>query len=127
MAVDKGLFLVSREIAIRSGMVASRYRTTDGKFILNERDMSRVRPTSDEIIHGFDIEEITKAQALELARKNGYKMGLDEEAESVVAEQPLNDEYIGEEEPVAEENEEEQENEQVNEEEKEETNDEYSE
>ena len=126
MAVDKGLFLVSREIAIRSGMVASRYRTTDGKFILNERDMSRVRPTSDEIIHGFDIKEITKAQALELSRKNGYKMGLDEESEGVVAEQPLNDEYIGEEEPVAEVNEEEQENEQVNEE-KEETNDEYSE
>lgn len=78
MALDTSLYLASRDIALRSGMLATRYRTVDGRYILNDRDLKRVRFTTDEYITGLTgIEKISKREADELIKANGYKFGDD--------------------------------------------------
>lgn len=76
MAIDNALYIVSGGIATRSGLIKSRYRTADGRFILDNKDLSRVRFTTDEYINGLDgVEKIPLKRAKELIKKNGYKMG----------------------------------------------------
>ena len=91
MALDTAFYLVTKDIAIRSGLVDVRYRTLDGRFILDNKDLSRVRFTTDEYINGLDgVEKISESEAKTLIAKGGYKKGLavdnssfgqDEEAE----------------------------------------------
>lgn len=78
--VDAATYLVTRDIAERSGMIATRYRTKDGRFILNDRDLSHVRFSSEEYITGLQgVEQITDAKASKLIKANGYQMGLPQE------------------------------------------------
>lgn len=79
-------YLVTREIALRSGMIDSRYRTADGRFVLNDRDLSRVRFTPDEYVSGLSgVEKITEAEVETLIRQNNYTLGdsLPESVETV--------------------------------------------
>lgn len=77
MALDTAFYLVTRDIAIRSGLVDVRYRTLDGRFILDNKDLSRVRFTTDEYVSGLaGVEKITEAEAQTLIAQGGYKKGL---------------------------------------------------
>ena len=108
MALDTAFYLVTRDIAIRSGLVDVRYRTLDGKFILDNKDLSRVRFTTDEYVSGLaGVEKITEAEAQTLIARGGYKKGLGvenpnielptgEEEEPVVDSETSSDETQGE-------------------------------
>ena len=77
MALDTAFYLVTRDIAIRSGLVNVRYRTLDGHFILDNKDLSRVRFTTDEYVSGLaGVEKITEAEAQTLIAQGGYKKDL---------------------------------------------------
>ena len=77
MALDTAFYLVTKEIAIRSGLIDVRYRTLDNRFILDNKDLSRVRFTTDEYVNGLDgVEKITEAEAQTLIARGGYKKGL---------------------------------------------------
>ena len=69
-------YIVTKDIAQRSGMIASRYRTADGRFILNERDLARVRLTPEEFVSGLaGVEMISAEVAKTLIRQGGFQMG----------------------------------------------------
>ena len=101
MALDTAFYLVTKDIAIRSGLVDVRYRTLDGRFILDNKDLSRVRFTTDEYVSGLDgVEKITEAEAQTLIAKGGYKKGLATEyvgQTSNSEEEPISEEVSGEE------------------------------
>lgn len=108
MALDTAFYLVTRDIAIRSGLVDVRYRTLDGRFILDNKDLSRVRLTTDEYVNGLKgVEKISEAEAQTLIAQGGYKKGLGvenpnkelptgEEKEPVVDSETPSDETQGE-------------------------------
>lgn len=84
--VDAGFYLVTKEIALRSGMIDTRYRTQDGRFILNDRDLSRIRFSPNEYLTGLQgIERISASEANTLIAKNSNAMGIGQED---VAEEP---------------------------------------
>lgn len=79
MALDTALYLVTKDIATRSGLIDSRYRIADGRFVLDNKDLSRVRFTTDEYINGLQgVEKVDDATAKTLIAQNGYQMGLKE-------------------------------------------------
>ena len=85
--LETATYLVTKEIAIRSGLVDSRYRIADGRFVLNNRDLSRVRFEPDEYINGLEgVEKVTRERAKTLIRQNNFAIGL-EIVEPVVEEQ----------------------------------------
>jgi len=97
MALDTAFYLVTRDIAIRSGLVDVRYRTLDNRFVLDNKDLSRVRFTTDEYVSGLKgVEKISEAEAQTLIARGGYKKGLG--VENPNKELPTGDE----EEPVVE-------------------------
>lgn len=108
MALDTAFYLVTRDIAIRSGLVDVRYRTLDGRFILDNKDLSRVRFTTDEYVSGLaGVEKITESEAQTLIAQGGYKKGLGvenpniglpagEDEEPVVESETSSDETDGE-------------------------------
>lgn len=100
--VDAGFYLVTKEIALRSGMIDTRYRTQDGRFILNDRDLSRIRFSPNEYLTGLQgIERISASEANTLIAKNGNAMGIGKED---VEEEPIQEESTENvEAPVAEE------------------------
>lgn len=78
MAFNNAIYLVSRDIAIRSGLIQIRYRIADGRFVLNNKDLSYVRFTPDEYINGLaGVERTSEEIAARLIAENGYKMGDD--------------------------------------------------
>lgn len=83
--VDIAFYLVTEEIARRSGVIDSKYRTVDGRFILDNKDLSHIRFTSDEYINGLaGVEKITKNEAMYLIQQNNYAMGLPANAQPAV-------------------------------------------
>ena len=79
MALDTAFYLVTKDVAIRSGLIDVRYRTLDGRFILDNKDLSRVRFTTDEYVSGLKgIEKISEAEAQTLIAQGGYTKGLQE-------------------------------------------------
>lgn len=92
MALEIAFYKVTEDIAIRSGLIAERYRTADNEhWILDNKDLSRVRFTADEYINGLSgIEKITENEAETLIALGGYKFGyegLDDGRNVVVDEQ----------------------------------------
>ena len=80
MALATQLYLVTKDIAIRSGLIESRYRIADGRFVLDNKDLSRVRFTPDEYISGLaGVEKVSDDEAETLIAQNGYQMGEDVE------------------------------------------------
>lgn len=76
--LETATYLVTKEIAIRSGLVDSRYRIADGRFVLNNRDLSRVRFEPDEYINGLEgVEKVTSERAKTLIRQNNFAIGLE--------------------------------------------------
>lgn len=76
MALATQLYLVTKDIAIRSGLIESRYRIADGRFVLDNKDLSRVRFTPDEYISGLaGVEKVSEEEAETLIAQNGYQMG----------------------------------------------------
>ena len=74
--METAIYLATREIAVRSGLKDCRFRIADGRFVLNDRDLSRVHFTPDEYIEGLrGIEKTTESEAETLIRENGYAMG----------------------------------------------------
>lgn len=74
--IDSANYLVSKDIAERSGKIAERYRTNDGRYILSSRDLAAIRLTADEYATGLKgIEKITIEQAKTLVARGGYKKG----------------------------------------------------
>lgn len=88
MAFNNAIYLVSRDIAIRSGLIQIRYRIADGRFVLNNKDLSYVRFTPDEYIDGLKgVERTSEEIAARLIAENGYKMGDDVTAQEQQQEQ----------------------------------------
>lgn len=83
-------FSVSADIARRSGLINMRYRTADGRFILTDKDLQRVRLTPDEFVSGLDAIRLTKSEAEKLIAENNFKMG--EASTEEIAEQAVNEE-----------------------------------
>lgn len=76
MALETAVYLVTRDIAIRSGLKDQRYRIADGRFVLDNKDLSRVRFTIDEYISGLSgVEKSDEQTAQTLIAQNGYKRG----------------------------------------------------
>lgn len=94
MAFEAANYLVTRDIALRSGFISTRHRTKDGHFILNDRDLSCVRFTVDEYVSGLSgVKKISKAEAKKLIRENNYAIGdTMEETETVAMESGENTE-----------------------------------
>ena len=96
MAFEAANYLVTRDIALRSGFISTRHRTKDGHFILNDRDLSCVRFTVDEYVSG--VKKISKAEAKKLIRENNYAIGdTMEETETVATESGENTETANDE------------------------------
>ena len=94
MALEIAFYKVTEDIAIRSGLIAERYRTADNEhWILDNKDLSRVRFTADEYINGLSgVEKITENEAETLIALGGYKFGyegLDDGRNVVVGEQEV--------------------------------------
>ena len=92
MALEIAFYKVIEDIAIRSGLIAERYRTADNEhWILDNKDLSRVRFTADEYINGLSgVEKITENEAETLIALGGYKFGyegLDDDGNVVIDEQ----------------------------------------
>ena len=66
------LYLVSKELAERTGFAKQRYITKDGLYIVNDRDLRIARLTEEE---KKAAEPITKEQSRQLISENGYKTG----------------------------------------------------
>ncbi len=74
--IESAYYFVSREIALRSGLLKDRYRVRGGRFVLDNKDLSRIRFSPDEYINGLaGIEKTDKATAMALIEANGYVMG----------------------------------------------------
>lgn len=82
MALDSSRFLVTKDIAIRSGFINSRYRIADGRFVLDNKDLSCVRFTVEEYISGLEgVEKVDDETAQRLIAENGYQIGPEEESQ----------------------------------------------
>lgn len=74
--IDIAFYLVTREVAYRSGLQDERYVTKDGRFIFDNRDLTRIQLTSQEYITGLDgIELISESEAKRLIKENDYQLG----------------------------------------------------
>lgn len=74
--IDIAFYLVTKDIAQRAGVVGERYITPDGRYILDNKDLARIRFTTDEYINGLNgVEKITQTQAKTLIAQGGYNMG----------------------------------------------------
>ena len=74
-------YTVSVEVAQRAGLYGYRYMTADGRVILSEADLRRVRLTPQEYITGIDARLVESKEALRLLiHDGGYKMLPDGEA-----------------------------------------------
>ena len=92
MALEIAFYKVTEDIAIRSGLIAERYRPADNEpWLLANKDLSRVRFTADEYINGLSgVEKITENEAETLIALGGYKFGyecIDDDGNVVVYEQ----------------------------------------
>lgn len=72
-------FSVSRSVAERSTLLPVRYRTKDGRFILSDKDLQRVRLLPGEFTSGLDVIMLpSKDEADRLIAEGGFLLGDDE-------------------------------------------------
>ncbi len=98
-------FSASADIARRAGIISSRYRTKDGRFIITDKDLGRIQlvMTPEEFMTGIDVRKITEMEAKNLIAENGYQIGEEYVEEETPAEEVPVEETAAEE-PAAEEN-----------------------
>ena len=90
-------FSVNEDIARRAGLYGLRYMTSDGRVLLTEADLRRVRLEPSEYVNGMDVVEVTAEEANNLTAENGYRMLPDQEPqEEPEAETTGEAEVIGE-------------------------------
>lgn len=88
--LDTAHYLVTRSIAERCGVISRRYRTADGRYIIDNKDLARVRLTSEEYITGLQgVEKITESQAKKLIIDGHFAMGAESEAVTTEAAAPV--------------------------------------
>lgn len=69
-------FSVSADVAERSTLKEVRYRTKDGRFILTDKDLQRVRLLPSEFINGLDAVMLKdKDEADNLIAEGGFLLG----------------------------------------------------
>ena len=69
-------FSVSADVAERSTLKDVRYRTKDGRFILTDKDLQRVRLLPSEFINGLDAVMLKdKNEADNLIAEGGFLLG----------------------------------------------------
>jgi len=69
-------FSVSADVAERSTLKDVRYRTKDGRFILTDKDLQRVRLLPSEFINGLDAVMLKdKNEADNLIAEGGFVLG----------------------------------------------------
>ena len=74
--LEIAFYKVTESIAQRSGLILERYRTKDMNWILDNKDLARIRFTPDEYIDGLTgVVKITEKQASDLIAENNYQMG----------------------------------------------------
>lgn len=102
--IDVQDYLVTRDIALRTGSIQYKYRTADGQFIVDNRTLSKIKLTSDEFINGLQgIKKISKEEAKTLIAQNDFQMGDTENAEtnekvreeSTVIEESISEDEVG--------------------------------
>ena len=77
MALERGVYLVSRAIAERTGRINARYRTRDGRYIIDNNDLKRLRLTAEEYITGLKgVERIDDTEAKRMIALGGRAMGV---------------------------------------------------
>lgn len=87
--IDIAFYLVTKDIAQRAGLVGERYIAPDGRYILDNKDLARIRFSTDEYISGLrGVEKITQAQAKTLIAQGGYNMGEKNKVAEVATEEP---------------------------------------
>ena len=87
--IDIAFYLVTKDIAQRAGLVWERYTAPDGRYILDNKDLARIRFTTDEYVSGLQgVEKITQAQAKTLIAQGGYNMGEKNNVAEVATEEP---------------------------------------
>lgn len=76
--INSSIYLATRDIAERTGVIASAYRTKDGRYIINHNDLMRVRFSTEELLQGISdkVQQITKEEATSLIQENNYQMGV---------------------------------------------------
>ena len=67
-------YTVSVEVARRAGLYGRRYLTPDGRVILSESELRRVRLEPDEYVTGLDARLITTEEKQQLIHDGGYRM-----------------------------------------------------
>ena len=68
---------MSRAIAERTGRINARYRTRDGRYIIDNNDLKRLRLTAEEYITGLKgVERIDDTEAKRLIALGGRAMGV---------------------------------------------------
>ena len=74
--IQSAVYFVTENIAIRSGVIDSRYRIRDGRFVLDNKDLARIRFTTEEYINGLEgVEMVTEERAKEEIYLNNNQMG----------------------------------------------------
>ncbi len=95
MALNTAFFLVTRDIVKRAGLLGKRYIAPDGRFILDSKDLSRVRFTAEEYIYGLHgVEMIDSSTAKTLIAQGGYNMT--PRVVTVVYQEPVVEEFVPE-------------------------------
>ena len=93
--VEIAFYLVSEEIARRAGVINSRYRTQDGRYVLDDKDLSYIRLTPDEYISGLKgVERVTKKEAMTEIQKENYQIGVEQTMQQENEEQPTQEEEV---------------------------------
>ena len=68
---------MSRAIAERTGRINARYRTRDGRYIIDNNDLKRLRLTAEEYITGLKgVERIDDTEAKRMIALGGRAMGV---------------------------------------------------
>lgn len=71
--VNIAFYKVTREIARQCDLLTERYVTTNGDYILDSRDLSRIQLTQQEFEE--NVELISKVEAMQLIEDNNHTFG----------------------------------------------------
>ena len=76
--INSSIYLATRDIAERTGVIESCYRTKYGLYIINHNDLMRVRFSTEELLQGIGdkVQQITKEEATSFIQENNYQMGV---------------------------------------------------
>ena len=81
--VENVIYLATEEVVKRAGVYETAYMVADGRFIIDNKDIRRIRLTGEEYLTGIaGIERITEHEAELLISENGYRRSGDAVPES---------------------------------------------